>query len=93
MSSAFYRSAEWRRLRAECLRRQPVCVTPGCGKPATVADHIVPRSKGGADSLANLRGVCAACHNSRTARGNGALRVRGCDASGWPLDPGHAWRR
>lgn len=91
MSAPFYRSAEWRRLRAECLRRQPVCVTPGCGKPATVADHIVPRSKGGADSLANLRGLCEQHHNQR--RRGGEPRAIGCDASGWPLDPGHPWRK
>ena len=88
MSSAFYRSREWRQLRAECLRRQPTCATPGCTARSVVADHIKPRSKGGADALHNLRGLCVVCHNQR--RQGGEPRAW-CDADGRPMAPGHWW--
>ena len=65
MSSPFYRTAAWRRLRAEVLKRDPICRTPGCGRKSVVADHIVQRERGGPDTLANLRGLCTECHNQR----------------------------
>lgn len=88
MSSPFYRSRAWRELRAECLRRQPRCVTPGCGQRSVVADHIVPRSKGGADALHNLRGLCIQCHNQRRQGGEPKAWVA---SDGRPRDPGHWW--
>lgn len=91
MSAAFYRSPAWKRMRAACLARDPVCRSPGCGRPSSHADHLVPRAKGGADALPNLQGLCESCHNARTGRGNGELRTKGCDVSGRPLDPGHWW--
>jgi 5-methylcytosine-specific restriction endonuclease McrA len=57
----FYKTAFWKRLRAACLKRDRKCTTPGCTERAVVADHIVPRSKGGADTLENLRGLCIRC--------------------------------
>jgi hypothetical protein len=87
--TGFYSSATWRRLRAECLRRHPVCATAGCGRFSVVADHIVPRSRGGTDTQDNLTGRCLTCHNSR--RGTAEPRLRGCDAEGNPLDRGHWW--
>lgn len=91
MSAPFYRSAEWRRLRAAVLARDPVCATRGCGRKSTHADHIVPRARGGGDTLDNLRGACASCHNRRSAAGNAPLRAIGCDARGRPLDPADPW--
>ncbi len=89
MSAAYYRTAVWRALRADCLARDPVCTTRGCGAPSVAADHVVPRSKGGADSLGNLRGLCTRCHNQR--RQGGEPRALGCTADGTPNDPGHWW--
>ena len=86
---SFYKSIFWKRLRSACLARDRLCVTPGCGARAVVADHIRPRSKGGADTLENLRGLCIRCHNQR--RQGGEPRVTGCDASGRPHDPTHWW--
>ena len=88
MSSPFYRSREWRALRAEVMRRQPQCATPGCGQRSAVVDHIKPRAKGGADALHNLRGLCPRCHNQR--RQGGEPRAW-CDADGRPMQPGHWW--
>lgn len=89
MSDPFYRSPTWRQLRAAVLRCDPVCATPGCDRAASHVDHIRPRSEGGADALANLRALCASCHNRRTASGNAPPRVVGCDPAGLPLDPEH----
>lgn len=91
MSDPYYRSRAWKLLRAECLRRQPTCSTPGCGAQAVAVDHIQPRAKGGPDTLRNLRGLCIQHHNQR--RRGGEPRVIGCDASGSPLDPGHWWHQ
>jgi 5-methylcytosine-specific restriction protein A len=92
VSDPYYQTPEWRALRAAVLRRDPLCKTPGCGRASEHADHIIPRAKGGADAMFNLRGLCEGCHNSRTARGNGELRrVIGCDARGLPTDPADPW--
>jgi 5-methylcytosine-specific restriction protein A len=68
---------------------------------ANTVDHVTAISEGGPafpghDGLASY---CPACHSAKTARGGeaGAVRStkprRGCDASGRPLDPNHAWSR
>lgn len=85
----FYRSATWKALRAAVLKRDPMCKTPGCGRKSIAVDHIIERRRGGADSMANLRGLCAQCHNQRS-RG-GEPRAKGCHADGSPRDPGHWW--
>ncbi|MCC6718237.1 MAG: HNH endonuclease [Acetobacteraceae bacterium] len=85
----FYDTQEWRRLRAACIAQHPVCATAGCGQRSIVADHVVPRSRGGSDTLDNLVGRCITCHNAR--RGTAEPRLRGCDANGIPRDRGHPW--
>lgn len=85
----FYDTQAWRRLRAACIAQHPVCATAGCGQRSVVADHVIPRSQGGADSLANLVGRCITCHNAR--RGTAEPKLRGCDANGMPRDRGHWW--
>ena len=87
----FYLSPYWKRLRAVVLARDPYCRTPGCTRRSTHADHIVPRSQGGRDILANLRGLCASCHNRRTAMGNAEPGLPGCGPDGMPLDRSHYW--
>ena len=88
----YYKTSEWKALRAAVLKRDPICRMPGCTARSTIPDHIVPRRRGGADTMSNLRGVCHACHNRITAHGQ-AMRPKGCDAQGWPIDPDHAWNR
>lgn len=40
-----------------------------CGRPgATTADHVIPRSAGGDDSIENLRPAHARCNSSRADR-------------------------
>lgn len=88
----FYRSSAWFRLRHACLTRdRRTCTTPGCGKPATHADHIIARAKGGPDALPNLTSQCPSCHSRKTARQDGGFghaqsRQRPVGADGWPDD-------
>jgi hypothetical protein len=89
VSDPYYRTAAWRRLRAEVLRRDPVCRTPGCGKASVAVDHIVERRRGGADHASNLRGLCLGCHTQRV-RG-GEPHAKGCHADGTPRDATHWW--
>jgi 5-methylcytosine-specific restriction endonuclease McrA len=90
VSARYYGTRAWRRLAAECLARDPVCVVPGCGRDATVADHIIPRAEGGADTLAQLQGLCARCHSAK--RGRKLPQAKGAQVDGTPRDPGHWWQ-
>ncbi|MBS5978045.1 HNH endonuclease [Actinomyces urogenitalis] len=49
-------------------------------------DHVVPRSKGGGDDVANLRPAHHHCNTSRQDRAPTAMRLRRqtAVASGWP---------
>jgi 5-methylcytosine-specific restriction protein A len=73
--AGWYNRAAWRNARLSQLRKQPlcqVCMSINIITPATVVDHITPRSDGGADlSQDNLQSLCTSCHNSKTARENG----------------------
>ncbi len=99
----FYQSKTWRRFRASVLQARPICEVPGCDIVATNVDHIVPRSRGGADfDPANVQALCASCHSAKTAirdggfgrphRPDATIRLSGCDVTGMPRDPAHPWR-
>lgn len=66
-----YRTARWRRLRAEVLQDQPFCAEPNCGRLVDEVHHLTKR----ADDLglffmrANVVGLCRPHHARRTARG------------------------
>jgi 5-methylcytosine-specific restriction endonuclease McrA len=67
---SFYRSTEWKKLRAACLYRDDYTCTK-CnkrpeGKSGLHVDHIVSRSKGGRDTLGNLQVLCVSCHKRKT---------------------------
>jgi 5-methylcytosine-specific restriction endonuclease McrA len=63
-------TSQWRRLRAEVLRRdQETCQI--CGQYATHVDHIVPRrliSGNLADSMENLQALCKTCNLRKGGR-------------------------
>lgn len=100
---AFLLSAEWRAARNAYRRVHPRCEVPGCTHSTRHIDHIVARASGGAAfDPANLKALCISCHSRKTAyseaggfgpkRGGAKVRgLPGCDASGRPLDPAHAW--
>jgi 5-methylcytosine-specific restriction protein A len=76
-----YCSVAWRRLRQAALIRD-AWQCQDCGRLCTdkreaQVDHVVPKSKGGADELGNLRTLCIRCH----ARKTNAERAR--PHSGW----------
>ncbi len=89
-ADSFYFTKEWKELRRACLERDGFrCVTPGCGRPASVADHIVSRRAGGPDRLGNLRSLCPICDNRIREGRNGRRRNGGIvaitGADGWPI--------
>lgn len=91
---AWYASPEWKRARAQQLKREPwcrMCAAQGHQRKAIIADHI---ERHGGDRTKFFRGalqsLCRHHHDSvkqALERGNRA----GCDASGMPTDPKHPW--
>ncbi|MDX6436767.1 MAG: 5-methylcytosine-specific restriction enzyme [Gaiellaceae bacterium] len=51
----------WRRLRARVLVRDDYRCQH-CGKPATHADHVLPKAAGGSDHIGNLEALCTDCN-------------------------------
>jgi 5-methylcytosine-specific restriction endonuclease McrA len=51
-----------------------------CGSPANTIDHVLPRSRGGADSWENLIACCLKCNNVKSNRTpsemNWTLRIK-----------------
>ena len=64
-----YGSAEWKRLRAEVLGEQGICVVVGCGERATELDHVRSLRDGGpALERANVQGLCRRHHAAKGTR-------------------------
>lgn len=87
----WYASPEWRRRRADQLALFPTCAVAGCGRKATVVDHIV---RHGGDFArfwhGRLQSLCKPHHDGlkqSIERGDRAA----CGVDGLPLDPGHPW--
>jgi 5-methylcytosine-specific restriction protein A len=74
----WYSNKRWRMLRIHWLKCNPICVM--CNKigritPATIVDHVRPH-KGSIDmfyDVSNLQSLCKQCHDSKTAREDGAF--------------------
>ena len=60
-SGGTYTIAEWQSL---CERTGNRCLACGDAGPLTV-DHIVPISKGGSNSIANIQPLCLPCNLSK----------------------------
>jgi 5-methylcytosine-specific restriction enzyme A len=62
-----YDKRQWRRLREQVLRMEPLCrlcVQRGLAVPAVDVDHITPLADGGeAWAFTNLRPLCHSCHS------------------------------
>lgn len=70
--AAQYAGAHWRAIRKAVLARDPLCSE--CGEQrSTTAAHVIPRSKGGSDSMLNLRGLCTSCHSRETSARDGGF--------------------
>jgi hypothetical protein len=64
-------------LRRAVTARHPHCAFPGCAQPASVCEvhHIIPRSRGGPTSLANLVTMCTFHHKIVVHRWGWILRL------------------
>ena len=88
----YYRSKEWRNLRARVLIRDLYrCAVPGCTDVATTVDHIKRRQDGGTEDLSNLRSLCS-LHDKQVKESStgkrfndGKFKLIGCGADGWPI--------
>jgi len=67
----FYKTKEWKKLRAWYVKANPLCVfckAEGRATPVKIVDHIMPIKQGGAPlSVENLQSTCVAHHNKKTA--------------------------
>ena len=63
---------EWRKVRAAVLDRDmrmcQRCYRQGRYKAGNEVDHIVPKARGGRDTLSNLEVICRDCHRDKTAQ-------------------------
>ena len=62
---------EWRKVRADHLRLEPLCVD--CGRLATEVDHIIAIERGGSNDHSNLASRCKRCHSRKTASIDGGF--------------------
>lgn len=83
---------EHRKAREQLLRKEPLCrlckqKNPPQMTMATIADHIIPRAKGGSGGMDNLQPVCPSCHDEKTRKDLGWRPARKQIAvDGWPID-------
>ena len=93
-----YDRVRWKRRRAAFLAANPLCrmcEQQSRATLATVVDHIKPH-KGDPELFfdeSNWQGLCKTDHDAAKAELEATGRLRGCDASGHPLDPNHLWNR
>lgn len=86
--------ARWQALRADFLRRHPLCRSceaKGRVKPANEVDHIKPRAQGGSDADENLQSLCKPCHSRKTAQTTHRVGDKGFDCEGNPISAAHGW--
>lgn len=58
----YYFTKDWHNLRHKVLKRDNY-ICQYCGAhPSYQADHVIPRSKGGADHAINLKCCCQSCN-------------------------------
>ena len=81
-----------RKARKELLAQEPLCRLCKQKAPpritlATIADHIIPRAKGGSGDISNLQPVCPTCHDDKTRKDLGwKPRRKRIGLEGWPIE-------
>ncbi|MBK8270176.1 MAG: HNH endonuclease [Planctomycetes bacterium] len=79
----------WEKIAKAFLAEHPICENPFGDHGAVVVpsehvDHVVPRSRGGTDDVANLSAICARCHSKKTCLYDGGFghAKKECHTSG-----------
>lgn len=72
---SFYFSPKWYALRRKVLKRDG-WICRYCGEPACQADHVIPRSKGGPDTMKNLVACCPVCNRVAGGRQFPSLKAK-----------------
>ena len=94
-----YDKRRWRRESRLFLQRNPLCrMCQEIGKTtmATLVDHVRPHCDDPVlfwDEAGNWQSLCSSCHSGAKRELERTGRIRGCDASGRPLDPRHLWNQ
>lgn len=65
-------------MRRFLLLRDQTCRTPWCDAPIRHADHVQRHRDGGATTVPNGQGYCAACNYAKEAPGWSTIAVAGC---------------
>lgn len=79
--------AEHRRIRAQLLKEEPLCQEckrRGLSIIATIADHIIPLSRGGKTERSNYQALCRECSDRKTLADQGKRFKRRIGVDGWP---------
>ena len=98
MASRLYDKRRWRRRSRQFLAEHPLCrfcEQQGRVTLARVVDHIEPH-RGDPEKFwdqANWQPLCKTDHDAAKAELERTGKLRGCDASGRPLDPNHPWNQ
>jgi len=79
------------KLREQLFTENPLCVmcqAAGRVRLATERDHIIPLSKTKHDEATNegVQGLCAECHEAKTAKDMGWRKKPRFGADGWPIE-------
>ncbi|MFZ2996263.1 HNH endonuclease [Sphingobium sp.] len=71
------------------------CTRHDRATPGTIADHIVPLSRGGTGYRSNYQLLCKPCSDAKTLADKGATAkdAAGVGRDGRPTDPSHPWNR
>lgn len=93
-----YKTAAWRKIRADQLARFPLCamcLEQDAVTPATVCNHTDKAAKATPQGFfaGPFNSLCKTHHDSTQQRQERRGYVIGCNESGLPLDPRHAWNR
>ena len=84
VTPARIRGRKLQRLRKRLFKAHPLCVAcqaRGRVSIATIRDHVIPLSEGGADDESNVQALCRACSDVKTH--DEAARGRQRAVGGW----------
>jgi len=91
-----YKTARWRAIRTEQLRREPLCracASQGRTTAANVCNHIDKASKVTAFFAGPFSSLCAPCHDAGEQKAERAGFSAEAGADGWPTSPDHPCNR